>query len=779
MFNEIGLVPLNTRVAVVMDGFTQACFSPTCDLLPLKPDLVIEQLTDFVPTLLLIESAWRGHDDLWRDKLAKGGEEVIACVQWCKARGIPTVFWNKEDPVHFGTFLSLARHFDHVFTTDIDCIPRYMHALGHNRVGLLPFAAQPSLHNPLATLARKPGFNFAGSWYRRYPTRQRDFAALMQAASAMGPVDIFDRNFGESQPDNYFPDEYLAMVRGRLPFGQIDQAYKGYRFGLNVNTVKHSQSMFARRVFELMASNTVVVSNVARGMRLFFGDLVVAGDDSTALDAGLRQLWQDDFRYRKHRLMALRAALREHTYAHRLAYLLARLQGRHWVPNTPEVLVLAVADSAQAEQRIVANLARQHYPACRLLLLRRYVPLHTGWLSAPSIAHTCFESAPDCLAAVQDALQVVPWMALFVAEDVYGPHYLTDLVQARHYSQADAFGKVAHFVARNGSCALMQDGSQYLAALHLNARSALVRSSAVTGTWLAACLHDPMNAVLDWTNMLATDEFHYCRGGVLLNIGEVLTQVGDLPLAFTGLSLVADILPVAESLTAAHYRPPVPAADALVVKAAELYAWLQPKLPAGVSLAQEDDDLVVRSELPAGNYANLYAEPRFNRGQLNFVSNNQMRLLAEHDLPELLTVFEYQDANKCKTGHTMNAAGAVCTLLLPDNCCFLRFALRLQGTGVARISALVFGVTEDPAAVDLAGLLAMTPPSLLQTNGVSKLPLVSRAKAALYAKNYAEAVDLFNEAFAQQPELVRLYGFNLNLARSKIGLPPVGADFFK
>jgi spore maturation protein CgeB len=766
------------RVAAVMDEFTHSAFSSECDLLRLHPINWQAQMIGFMPSLLFIESAWRGQDDLWRDKLAKGGREIIACVQWCQARGIPTVFWNKEDPVHFGTFLSLARHFDHVFTTDIDCIPRYMQALGHSRIGLLPFAAQPLLHNPMATLARKPAFNFAGSWYHRYPTRQRDFAALMQAASALGPVDIFDRNFGQMQPDNCFPDEYLAMVRGRLPFGQIDQAYKGYRFGLNVNTVKHSQSMFARRVFELMASNTVVVSNVARGLRLFFGDLVVAGDDSAALDAGLRQLWQDDFLYRKHRLMALRAVLREHTYAHRLAYVLARLQGRHWVPDTPEVLVLAVADSAQAEQRIVANLARQHYPACRLLLLRRYVPLHTGWLSAPSIAHTCFESEPDCLAAVQDALQVVPWMALFVAEDVYGPHYLTDLVQARHFSQADAFGKVAHFVARDGACALVQDGSQYLAARHLDARSALVRSSAVTGTWLAACLHDPMNAVLDCPNMLATDEFHYCRDGVLLNTGEVLAQVGDLPLAFTGLSLTADILPVAESLTAAHYRPPVPAADALVVKAAELYAWLQPKLPAGVSLAQEGDDLVVRSELPVGVYANLYAEPRFSCEQLNLVANSQIRLLVAHDLPELLTVFEYQDANKCKTGHTMNPVGAICTLLLPDACCYLRFALRLQGSGVARISALVFGETEDPLAVNLEGLLAMTQPSFLQTQMTNTMTsFFKSAQEAFDAGNFQQAIGLYEQAINERPELGSVYGFGLSRARASLAqlheVPPV------
>jgi spore maturation protein CgeB len=779
MSNEIGLVPPHTRVAVVMDGFTQSCFAPTCDLLLLKPDRVIEQLIDFVPTLLLIESAWRGHDDLWRDKLANGGKEVIACVQWCKARGIPTVFWNKEDPVHFGTFLSLARHFDHVFTTDIDCIPRYMHALGHARVGLLPFAAQPTLHNPLETLARKTAFSFAGSWYHRYPTRQRDFGTLIRAVSTLGPVEIFDRNFGQAQPENCFPDEYASMIRGRLPFEQMDQAYKGYRFGLNVNTVKNSQSMFARRVFELMASNTVVVSNLSRGLRLFFGDLVLAGDDSAALDAGLRPLWKDDSRYRKHRLMALRAVLREHTYAHRLAYILARLHGRHWSPDTPQVLVLAVADSAQAEQRIVANLACQHYPACRLMLLRCYAPSRIATPSDLSTVYAAFQDASDCLVAVHDALHEVSWLALFAAEDVYGPHYLTDLVQARHYSHADAFGKVAHFADRDGSCVLVQDGSQYQPAKRLAARAALVRGSAITKAWLAACLQDPAGAVLEWPNMLATDEFHYCRDVAAQNADQVLALVGDLPLGFTGLSLADDILPVAESLTAAHYRPPVPAADVLIVKGSELYAWLQPRLPAGVSLAQEGDALVIRSDLPAGVYANLYAEPRFNRRQLNLAHNNQIRLLVEHDLPELLTVFEYQDANKRKTGHSINPVGAACTLDLPEACCYFRFALRLQGTGVARVSALVFGATEDPSTVDLQGLVAIAKPAFLQTKGIRNVSLVNRAKAALYARNYARAVDLYTEAFVKQPELVSLYCFNLNLARSKIALPPVGADFLK
>ncbi|MFP3454528.1 DUF3880 domain-containing protein, partial [Bacillus sp. SIMBA_154] len=76
-------------------------------------------------------------------------QEVLGIVLWCRDHKIPTIFWNKEDPVHFETFLTTAKLFDFVFTTDIDCIHRYKAALGHDRVYLLPFAAQPLVNNPV------------------------------------------------------------------------------------------------------------------------------------------------------------------------------------------------------------------------------------------------------------------------------------------------------------------------------------------------------------------------------------------------------------------------------------------------------------------------------------------------------------------------------------------------------------------------------------------------------------------------------------------------------
>ena len=755
-----------------MDDLTRACFAPMCDLLTLEPERAIAQLAAFRPQLLLVESAWRGQGHNWQDKLTKQTKVIQQCLDWCRNHSVPTAFWNKEDPVHFGTFLPLAKSFDHIFTTDIGCIPRYQKALGHSQVSLLLFAAQPHLHNPLETVSRTRGFCFAGSWYQRYPARQRDFRALIQAARTLGPVKIFDRNFGAAHPENRFPEEYTPLIVGNLPFDQIERAYKGYRFALNVNTVKKSQTMFARRVFELIACNTPVVSNTARGMQLLFGDLVTAADSTNELLARLRPWWNDETHYRKLRLMALRKVLGEHTYTHRLEYICARIAGQAWRQDSPKVLVLAVARSADAERSVVASFARQSHMHRQGVLLRQYTPQKRP---APD-GFVCFDTSDACLATLAERRRTIPWLAVFVAEDIYGAHYLTDLLQARHFSEAPAFGKVAHFCAQTGLTHLTHDGAQYHPANLLPARAALVRSDQLSQAWLAVCLANPTDTQLDLPNMLATDEFHYCRDGAGLAEAEVLRQVGDLLSLDTGLSLVDDILPVAENLTAGHYRQSIIAPDALAIDGKTLHDWLVARKPEGISLDLEDGRLAIRSSLDASAYVNLYAEERFSRERLNLIENNQVRLLAEHDLPELLTVFEFQDANKRKIGHTINPAGASYALLIPETCRHLRFALRLRGSGTAHVHTMVCGETEEPPVVVLEKHAPVVLTLSAQSSKASNMSYISRARAAMDAEDYITAIVLYEQAIEDRPELARMYQFNLQKARTRLGSTAVKAE---
>ena len=197
-------------VAAILDTFTEYSLRHEVNLLLMSPKHWRAQIEKTRPECLLVESAWRGNNGGWRNRIV-GYEDIEdnplrELVQYCRSNGIPTVFWNKEDPPHFDNFLGAAREFDFVFTSDSDCVPRYRKALGHDRIYVLPFAAQPRLHNP----SREEGWPnypvcFPGSWVpRRYPERAETLTYLLDPAIPHG-LHIFDRNltrpeFGSGLP---------------------------------------------------------------------------------------------------------------------------------------------------------------------------------------------------------------------------------------------------------------------------------------------------------------------------------------------------------------------------------------------------------------------------------------------------------------------------------------------------------------------------------------------------------------------------------------------------
>ena len=100
---------------------------------------------------LFVESAWNGKFRLLAipaHRLQGAGRRAVRLVEWCRAHGIPTVFWNKEDPPHYDDFLPAARLFDHVFTSDSDRIADYVRDLGHHRVAVFPSPRSPPSTTP-------------------------------------------------------------------------------------------------------------------------------------------------------------------------------------------------------------------------------------------------------------------------------------------------------------------------------------------------------------------------------------------------------------------------------------------------------------------------------------------------------------------------------------------------------------------------------------------------------------------------------------------------------
>lgn len=481
------------KVAGIMDEFTLECFRPECQLLELVPDTWKEQIDSFKPDLLFLESAWQGKDGLWHGKINHCTQEVIELTDYCRAKQIPIVFWNKEDPVYTDTFIKTARHADIVFTTDLECIQKYKTELGHDQVYHLHFGAQPAVHNPIEKYDRKDKFCFAGAYYHRYQDRCRIFDAFSDYFIESKGFDIFDRNYQNARPEHKFPDRYNPYILGRLEPSEIDLAYKGYVFGINMNSITNSQTMFARRVFELMASNTLVVGNYSRGVKNYFGDLTICTDDEKTLRSALAPYCADENLADKLRLLALRKVLEKHLCEDRLGYIVSKVFGRSMKRQLPSVCVVSSVHSQEEADKVLRMFQCQRYDRKELLLV--------GDVSVPSLEKVTVISAADWNAAEISA----DYTAFFFEKDWYGEFYLTDLALATRYGCFDLIGKAEYFAAdSDGSISRLFCGTAYHTDCSIAARRGILRT-----VHLPDAIPDE-NTVWSAANSVSVDAMNYC-----------------------------------------------------------------------------------------------------------------------------------------------------------------------------------------------------------------------------------------------------------------------------
>src|SRR5690606_33941848 len=310
----------------------------------------------------------------------------------------------------------------------------------------LPFACQPALTNPVETYQRKDAFCFAGAYYVRYPDRTRDLATLVEEFPKFKPLEIYDRNYGKDDPNYQFPENYQPYIVGTLPFSEIDKAYKGYRYAINLNSIKQSQTMFARRVYELLGCNTITVSNFSRGVRLLFGELVLTSDSGGEIVRRRQELESSTEHADKFRLAGLRKILSEHTYQARFDYILSKVSGKRHERPLPDYAVASLVNSVQVLNNTLDNVARQHHPPARLVVVTR-----VGITTADAEAQ--FGQLPEgidteCLSleslggkALKRLARPGCWLAAFSPNDYYGPNYLRDMALATRFTEAPIIGK--------------------------------------------------------------------------------------------------------------------------------------------------------------------------------------------------------------------------------------------------------------------------------------------------------------------------------------------------
>lgn len=666
------------KVASIMDEFTYLSYDPECNLLQLTPQNWLTELESFRPELLMIESAWRGKNDLWGSKVGHMSQEVVSIVEWCRVNSIPTIFWNKEDPVHFETFLNTAKLFDYVFTTDIDCISRYKTALKHDRVYLLPFAAQPKVNNPVEKYKRKNAFCFAGAYYAKYPERTRDLGDFLLSLPDFKPVDIYDRNFGKNDSLYQFPDEYKPFIVGTLPYSEIDKAYKGYYYSINLNSIKQSQSMFARRVFELLASNTITISNFSRGVRAMFGGLVFTADSGSEQVRRLRNIAGNSLKVKQLRLMALRKVMLEHTYQDRLAYIYSKISNTDLQSVLPKICVIVYARNNEEYLILLQHFLCQKYENKKLIIV-----IPNGADISPSNTEnnvTLMKASEAEKFTLSEACNN-EWLSVMVAEDYYGPYYLTDLAIASRYTDAQVIGKGAFYKIKDDMLQL-----QHVELIYQNVPQLPARSSIVFGSSI------PESNIRDWvtriythhyngSNLFSTDEFNYCVNGA--NNAHNFDEF-KIPTITTGFS-IHQLNQIAENCQPLEYN----IEDLPAIHGTKLYELLLPAKNTQVSAFIENGLMSLSSILPDGKNEYWYAKQEHSLSELN-VKNGKLRMHMETTPGlNLQFVLFFMNEKKERLSHVIKPANRNTEITVPLGTVFIKFGLRIYATGSASISSLI------------------------------------------------------------------------------------------
>lgn len=307
------------KVGFIADKFTRSSLEESFDAVAIDRENYHEQLAQLDLDFLFVESAWEGNSGQWHRGVGYYSEEensdLFDLLQYCKEQQIPTVFWNKEDPVHFNRFIPTAARFDHVFTTDANMISKYCARKDNQNltVSSHAFYAQPRLHNPLPGRADfTPSLAYAGTYYgERYKERSERLDTLLGKALPYG-IDIYDRQADNPDSPYRFPLQYRAFVRGALPYIDVIDTYKNHLANINVNSVENSPTMFSRRVVEIPACGGIVISAQGRGISESLGSTIATSSDPDVYEAWLHSWANDANAWFNERWRQMRTVFRSH-----------------------------------------------------------------------------------------------------------------------------------------------------------------------------------------------------------------------------------------------------------------------------------------------------------------------------------------------------------------------------------------------------------------------------------------------------------------------------------
>ncbi|WP_055477816.1 glycosyltransferase [Sphaerimonospora mesophila] len=381
------------------------------------------------PHVLFVESVRpgprQGNGGRWLEALAGESRALRDLVAACRTRGVKTVFWHSGGPV--SRAFPAAEHFEYVLTTSEARAREWRAALRHDRVGVLPHAIQPRVHNPIPAVGGRTG-------------------DVMTLGTVTVPPDAqWTVLAGQDDADEMPYDDLLTVYRRPA-------------------LVVAGSDADARVIAEVAACGTPVLQ-------------VRAGARGEEIAAAAEVLLADPARLAREAHLAWRAR----TSVTPLLDPILDTVGVPSVRNNAEITaVTAVASPAELDH-LLAQVARQRHRPGQLVVVAdgldaSLVEKTARQALAAASAGADASAEPDLVIRVADepitlgagldrALRLADgdYVAVLDPRDVYGEHYLADLVRHFASTEAEVLGKAACYahLPKAGATLLRQPEAEH------------------------------------------------------------------------------------------------------------------------------------------------------------------------------------------------------------------------------------------------------------------------------------------------------------------------------
>jgi hypothetical protein len=404
----------NESVFCILDDFTFECFKPEFQLIKVSRYAWKYQLSLVRPKFLFCESVWKANGGQWnfagfQRKKPTHWRPLTGLISLCNTLGVPTVYFNKEDPPNFDRFIDSATLFDVIFTTEERLIPEYQRRAPRAKVAAMMFAAQPRIHNPF-NYRRSDEICFAGAWRGwKYPERAKSLGNMIDMIVEMKEkMVIYDRNYFLPEANDRFPQKYKSYVKPPISYEILSGEYKNFKAMLNVNAVSDSQTMCARRIFEIINSRTPILTSYSPAIIDIFGENIYMEN----YGSGWEQYFRDsevDCAKKVH--LNYRKVLSHHTYLHR-ANQIRKILGLPEKDFGPHVIVECSEDNLSKVEELYGYFKMQTYPKISFRYKGNNVQCH----------HL----------STQDSNPSEAFVTIFQSGFIYGANYVSDLVLNLH-----------------------------------------------------------------------------------------------------------------------------------------------------------------------------------------------------------------------------------------------------------------------------------------------------------------------------------------------------------